>query len=135
MSVQLQWQVEACEFAEAKPYASRAAREHVKVDCPADTWYFCVRSGSELMGFSALMVRNGSARFKGDYTRPEYRRQGIASALMAARLAECERLGVKRMTAFCTSLSLPLYQANGFQPVKANARGITFVQKGATKTA
>ncbi len=146
-----QWQVESCDFAEVKRWASPAAREHVKVDNPEGTRYFCVRNrlairfsnghpivqnvvdnrlGREaVLGFAAMFVRAGRARFKADYVLPDYRGKGIGRALIAARLAEMKKLGVSQATAFCTPLSLPLYLAAGFKEVSRNPRGIAFCKR------
>jgi GNAT superfamily N-acetyltransferase len=147
----LPWQVESCEFAEVKGFASRAAKEHVKVDAPAGVEYFCVRNLQPLsrnaaglitsthrldnrlpqnavLGFAALMVRGSQARFKADWVRPEMRGKGIAKALMAARMERVASGHVPRASAFCTPLSLPIYLANGFKPKSVNPRGITFVE-------
>lgn len=84
--------------------------------------------GNAVLGFAALMLRCGAARFKADWVRPDYRGRGIGKSLMAARLAVLEQTHIARATAFCTSLSLPLYKAHGFREVRVNERGITFVE-------
>lgn len=144
----LPWPVERCQFKDVKRWASPAAREHVKVDDPPGTQYFCVRNrrpmrqsngvatvvevvnGSlpetAILGFAAMFTRPNGARLKADYVLPDYRSKGIGRALIAARLEELERHGIKQATAFCTPMSLPLYLAAGFEELSRTARGIVF---------
>src|SRR5579862_2394017 len=99
------WPVEPCDFAEVKRWASPASREHVKVDNPPGTEYFCVRNRLPIgfaggrvtvqqvidnrqpkygiLGFAAMFIRAGRARLKADFVLPDYRGKGIGSALIA----------------------------------------------------
>lgn len=146
-----QWQVEPCEFAEVKRWASPASRESVKVDNPPGTEYFCVRNRlpisfagdrvtvqkvvdnsqgkAAILGFAAMFIRNGRARLKSDYVLPDYRGKGIGSALIAARLELAAKRGATEASAFCTPASLPLYQAAGFKENSRNSRGIAFCRR------
>jgi GNAT superfamily N-acetyltransferase len=55
-------------------------------------------------------------RIRNVYVRPEYRRRGIAAALMRQAIAEAERMCVGRLSLGTSDLGRPLYEYLGFTP-------------------
>jgi GNAT superfamily N-acetyltransferase len=80
-----------------------------------------VENESDAAGGAFLLVHDGLALFAGDATVPAHRRQGVQSALIAARLAEAARVGCVLAVA-CTSpgsVSQRNYERQGFRLVYA----------------
>jgi GNAT superfamily N-acetyltransferase len=50
------------------------------------------------------------------YTRPEYRRQGIARALMENLMARAREMGMSRLMLWASEMGRPLYLDLGFVP-------------------
>jgi GNAT superfamily N-acetyltransferase len=80
-----------------------------------------VETEGDAAGGAFLMVHDGLALFAGDATVPAQRRQGVQSALIAARLAEAVQIGCVLAVA-CTnpgSISQRNYERQGFRLVYA----------------
>ena len=49
------------------------------------------------------------------YTRPEFRRQGLATRMLDLAVAECRRRGVVRLFLAASQMGRPVYERYGFQ--------------------
>jgi GNAT superfamily N-acetyltransferase len=58
----------------------------------------------------------GEGYVVGVYTAPEWRRRGIATALMDAALEECRRKGLARVRLHTSEMGRAVYAAHGFEP-------------------
>jgi GNAT superfamily N-acetyltransferase len=55
----------------------------------------------------------------GVYTRPEYRRQGIARRLMEQLIAHAREQGITRLMLWASEMGRPVYEELGFTPSRA----------------
>lgn len=78
---------------------------------------FIVEAGGKLIA-SAFCALNGDALYIGRLAvHPEWRRRGVANALMEATKAEARRIGARRMTLGCRIVltsNLALFRRHGF---------------------
>lgn len=76
-----------------------------------------VADGADPAGVASLFVHEGLALFAGDATLPAFRRRGVQSALIAARLAQAERAGCDLATVCVApgSTSQRNYERKGFR--------------------
>lgn len=60
---------------------------------------------------------SGKTAYLGNmYTHPDYRRHGVAKALLARNLGEARKRGVERLILNPTEVGRPLYESSGFEP-------------------
>ena len=52
------------------------------------------------------------------YTRPEYRRQGIARRMLDILISDAKSRGIRFITLEATQMGKPLYEKAGFVPLK-----------------
>jgi len=67
-------------------------------------------------------------RYKTACVIPKYRNRGIYSALFKKRDEICSTIHRSKITAFCTKMSLKMFESNGFFKV-SERNMITFVEK------
>jgi len=113
--------VEAVPFAEVRPYAGRAARDHVSLSDTRNTEWFVVREAGAIVGIAGLMACGSGYRLKGAWVDPAHRGRGFGAALTAARIELAER----RCASFIETLSLhpAFFEARGFRANRANRNG------------
>ena len=100
--------------------------EGVTYDCNADV--YGVRKDGKLVAIAGILFNHTStARFKMDFTLPEYRSMGILSRLMKFRLAVCKNTGIKKVRACCLPPSLGIYLKNGFTVTRNHGSGTDVV--------
>lgn len=86
---------------------------------PQFTWWVAFDDAEQAMGFCAAKREKAGAQvyLTYAYTLPDYRSQGVYTALFAARLAAVLPWpGVWRLYAVCGAASLPMLLAHGFAP-------------------
>ncbi len=72
-----------------------------------------------LVGMSGLVRHGESARIKNLFVVPEVRGKGVGSMLLQAQLAHLKRVGVKRVEAAATDMSLRIFLAAGFTKTRS----------------
>lgn len=103
----------------------RANKEQVDIS-DANLWLAAVIDGG-IVGVVGIKYGMHTDRIKGLFVPPEWRGQGIGTALLKCALRDVH---AKRVTAFCTRNSESIFVKQGFRVVrKANAHGISFVEK------
>jgi GNAT superfamily N-acetyltransferase len=100
-------------------YQALAKGTSVTFANPESSVWFEAWVDDKLAGVCCLVLDTG--RCKSSIVHPDFRRRGIFSALFAARVKLAMQSGVKRLTAYSSTMSQPKYIAQGF------------VIKGATK--
>jgi len=112
-------------FEEVKPFRGRAAKDHVSMDNPPEAeWWVAEQEGGAIVGFVCGVRKGSSVRFKSAWVEPKYRGVGIYDMLMNARWKYyLSSKGVKKITAYCTPMSIQQYQKYGFVAKRKNAHG------------
>lgn len=114
-------------FDDVKPFSTAAKKERVSFENPAEAEWYGIFEGEKLVSFFCLVVKGKSARFKSNYTLPEYRGKGYLQQFIDFAVAECRARGVYEMTAFCTPMSIKSHLRNG-AIIKSNKGDITFIK-------
>ena len=114
-------------FESVKPFAAAAKKERVSFENPAEAEWYGIFDGDKIVSFFCLVVKGKSARFKSNYTLPEYRGRGYLQAFISFAIKECLKRGVSEMTAFCTPLSIKSHLRNG-AIAKSKKGDITFIK-------
>lgn len=105
-----------------------ANKERVPLtETKADVNYLLAEIDGQVIGFVGYTIEKDKARLKSDFVHPDYRGNGIYSALFNERIKRLDK--VRHLDAFCTPLSLPQYLKSGFIQKKINKFGITYVTK------
>lgn len=81
--------VRQVEFAAVKPYAARAAREHVSISDTRGTRWYEVKKGDKTAAIAGLLKTSHGYRVKGVYVLPEERGTGIGTKLTEYLIAQC----------------------------------------------
>lgn len=114
-------------FEEVKPFAATAKKERVSFENPAEAEWYGIFEDDRLVSFFCLVTKGKTARFKSNYTLPEYRRRGYLQRFIDFAIAECMKRKVHVMTAFCTPLSVKSHLRNG--AIQSSKKGdIAFVR-------
>lgn len=115
-------------FELVEKFKSRASKERVTMANPDNAVWFAALHNDEVVGFSCLTVdlKRKTARFKSSFVLQEFRGKGIFSVLQKMRLQFCLHLGIKKITAYATPLSLPQHLKDGFQ-VKSYKGNIAYI--------
>lgn len=80
--------------------------------------YFGAFDGSVLIGPVGILQRGEIVEYCGDIVLPEYRKQGVYSALYGYREGVLHGRKFKKAIAYCTPYSLGIYLAHGFTPLR-----------------
>lgn len=102
------------------PYLSR--REIIKeLGCPiydedGKVWFVAL-DGEQVVGFVGVRFEGDKAVFCSDYIRPEYRRQGVYTHLMAVRLTYVQDKA-SSASAVVTTAARRTYERHGFTATK-----------------
>jgi GNAT superfamily N-acetyltransferase len=77
------FQIREITFEAARPYASRAAREHVSIANTRDTrWYGGFDEAGTLVGVAGLLKLRSAVRIKGVWVAPSHRARGLGRAFV-----------------------------------------------------
>lgn len=119
--------IQRIEFEEVMQYISAATKERVSFDNPLRARWYGIHDGDKLVAFYCLVLKGKTARFKSNYTIPEYRGRGCLQKFIEHAKDLCRMHGVKEMTAFCTPLSVNSHIRNGAVKLSQN-KDIAFVK-------
>jgi N-acetylglutamate synthase-like GNAT family acetyltransferase len=112
-----------------KNFASLLRKETVAIKKDDNvTNYFVCEIDDELVGVVGWQqMKNGHFRLKTDYVLQEYRGKKIYSNLWDNRINVILSYGAKKLSAYCTDMSLPKYLKEGFRIMGINNRGVKYV--------
>lgn len=83
---------------------------------PGCRWLLACES-DQCIAFGCVDInRQNVATLRHDYVHPEYRRRGIATALVTQRVEYGRAMNVAGFTATVNKTSLPIYRRAGFKP-------------------
>lgn len=119
--------VQKISFEDVKPFASAAKKEHVSFENPAGAKWYGIFNGDVLVSFYCIVLKGKSARFKSNYTIPEYRGRGCLQKFIEHAKDLCRMHGITEMTAFCTPLSVRSHIRNG-AVLQSQNKDIAFVK-------
>lgn len=114
-------------FDDVKPYMRMAKKERVSFINNGNARWYGAFVGDKLVSFFCLVINGNKARFKSNYTLPEYRKQGFLQDFIRLAINLCHKNNVVEMSAFCTPLSVMSHLRNGAVPVSRKG-DITFVK-------
>lgn len=108
---------------------NKANQEHVDIDGKGQ-WRACSEDGT-IVGVAAIRKVGNVWRVKGLFVAPTYRGHGVGSNLVETLLDDIKTNtdGSKRITAFATDMSRPIFEKNGFTVKNTNKNGIHFMEK------
>ena len=106
-------EIQKIRFDDVKPFSAAAKKERVSFENPAEAEWYGIFEDEKLVSFFCLVIKGTSARFKSNYTLPDYRGRGCLQRFIDFAITECRRRGVCVITAFCTPLSLKSHLRNG----------------------
>jgi GNAT superfamily N-acetyltransferase len=81
--------------------------------------WLCLDGGEAVASMALRLDKGGRGYVMSVYTRPPYRRRGIASRLLNLLLEESRARGLGRLSLHPTADGLPLYLRFGFKPFRA----------------
>jgi len=119
--------VQKISFLKVQQYKSAAKKERVSFENPAGARWYGIFDGERLVAFYCIVLKGHSARFKSNYTIPEYRGRGCLQKFIEHAKDLCRMHGIKEMTAFCTPLSVKSHVRNG-GVIKSQNKDIAFVK-------
>jgi len=114
-------------FLAIKPLMAAAKKERVSFENPTGARWYGIFDGDALVSFYCIVLKGKSARFKSNYTIPEYRGKGCLQKFIEHAKDLCRMRGVSEMTAFCTPLSVKSHVRNGAAILSQN-KDIAFVK-------
>ena len=124
----LNMKIQKISFDDVKPFANAAKKERVSFENPLGArWYGLITLDGDIVSFYCLVPKGKTARFKSNYTIPEYRRRGCLQIFIQHAKELCRVHGVKELTAFCTPLSVNSHIRNG-AVVQSQNKDIVFVK-------
>lgn len=120
-------EVVKCDYADVRPFAKVAAREHTCVKDAAGKEWFCIRhNGGMVVAFYGLTLSKSNARFSSNYTHPDFRRRGCLAAFIEHAKAYAAERGCEKLTAFASAMSAPSHLRHG-AVADGQVNGATFV--------
>lgn len=114
-------------FDDVKGFIKEAKKERVSFDNPKGAYWFGIYEDDKLVSFYCLVVKGKTARFKSNYTAPEYRRRGYLKRFIQHSKKICIKNNIEKMTAFCTPMSINSHLRGGAVRV-SNKEDIIFVK-------
>ena len=115
------------DYEAVKPFIKAAKKEHVSFGNPIGAKWYGIYVDGYLVSFYCIVIKGKTARFKSNYTIPEYRGRGCLQAFIEHAKDLCKWRGVKEITAFCTPLSVKSHIRNG-AVMKSQNKNIAFVK-------
>lgn len=85
--------------------------------------------GDKIIGCTAWLLMGKNLRWKCDYVLPEYRGNGVFSALWKLRSAESERIQCEQITAYSTAVNVWRYRRDGFVVGEPNRNNVFYCKK------
>lgn len=118
--------IERIEYDDVLPLKSAAHKERVTMENPAGALWYGIKDGEKVVSFYCLVTNKNNARFKSNYTIPEYRRRGYLGEFIDHAKTICREKGIRKMTAFCTPLSIGQHLKHGAS-IKSERNDIAFI--------
>jgi len=100
-------------FQKVQQYKSAAKKERASFENPSAARWYGIFDDDVLVAFYCIVPKGQSARFKSNYTIPEYRGKGCLQKFIEHAKDLCRMHGIKELTAFCTPLSVKSHIRNG----------------------
>jgi N-acetylglutamate synthase-like GNAT family acetyltransferase len=112
-----------CSFSEISHFASKAAKEKVKISETKNTMWFGIFNKDVLVGCCGLILVGVKCRFKAAYIVPEQRGKGLGSFATESRINIADSLGFQLLEVLTVK---PSYYSNalGFQIHKQVRKGV-----------
>lgn len=112
-------------------YKNLVKKERVTLENPEGAVWIGAFEDGELTGFNCIVInqKTKKARIKSSFVFPEHRKKKIFNQLMRHTLAFAWKYGIKKITAFCTPMSVGTFLRYGFVKQKEKKGGIVFVTK------
>lgn len=117
------------DYVQIETYKSLVAKERVSLENPKEAVWFAAYIEEELVGFNCVVIKKQNARLKSDYVFKEFRNKGIYNLMFQYRIDYCIQERVKKMTAFCSPMSLGTFLRYGFSPKSKTKYGIIYVER------
>lgn len=120
---------EIVQFERLKPYASRAAKEQVSLKDSSNTvWWAIFNSQGIVIACGGVYVKGHKARFKGMWTDPSARGQGLGTAILQAGYDWCsDRMDISLLEAY--SVNPPIWERYGFRRTGKLPNGAVIMTK------
>lgn len=115
-------------FSELQPLMC-LRKEHVDLKPGSKTCYACAYWMGQAVGVVGWQMVGSTLRYKSGGVLPKYRGLGIYTMLFSFRERLCSTMPYAKVSAYCTSKSLPTFIKNGFKAVKTLPNGITIVER------
>ena len=111
---------------EGRPPEPEVAEAMVRVDrgkCPPVQYFLAYVEGNPVAYFNSWAGIDGVGQVEDLYTSPEYRKQGIATALIHHSVTDCREKGARSVVIVADPSDTPkqIYARLGFLPVAVNA--------------
>jgi len=119
--------IQRISFSDVKPFASAAKKERVSFENPIGARWYGIFDGERLVAFYCIVIKGKKARFKSNYTIPEYRCRGCLQVFILHAKDLCKAHGIEELTAFCTPLSVKSHYRNG-AVIQSQNKDIAFVK-------
>lgn len=119
--------IEKIDFQELAGFINKAKKERVSFTNNNNCFWYCIRYENVIKSFYCLQITGVTARFKSNYTVPDFRCNGCLQKFINHAIIKCKERKVKKMTAFCTPLSIQSHIRNGAK-VKSSKGDIKFVE-------
>lgn len=119
--------VQRIAFDAVKPFVAAAKKESVSFENPIGAKWYGIYWDGHLIAFYCMVFKGRTARFKSNYTVPEYRGRGCLQKFIEHAKDLCRMHGIKELTAFCTPLSVKSHIRNG-AVMQSQNKNIAFVK-------
>lgn len=124
----MSFDIRAIDYADAQPFASRAAREHVSISPTRNTRWFAAIAQDQVVAVAGLLRMRGMAvRIKGVWVDPAARGHGLGAALVAHLIALAQDECAPAIEAYAHNGAF--YQSLGFSRCGQLPNGAVRVRK------
>lgn len=108
--------VKPIELKDIEPFLPEAKKAGLTFN-KSTNYYGCFK-GDKIVGFTGIMFYKNKAVFKNHYVPKEHRGNGYFKEMFEYSLTKTKIKRIKIVEATCTNMSIKLYYAYGFNPVK-----------------
>lgn len=122
------FQILQATFDQVRPFAGRAARDHVSISDTRDTrWFAAVDESGDVAGVAGLLRFRSQLRIKGVWVAPSARGHGLGNAFVQHFLAIAEDECAPSIEAFVANVAY--YQGLGFKETGTLPNGAVKMMK------